>query len=171
MVRRFDLKTELILATLPTAIIVAVLLLLKAFSKQELLFASLASSAFLIYLDPKNPANSIRTLLIAQTAAAIVGYVVYIFAGPGYLSAALSMVVIVLLMIFTKAMHPPAVASALNFAFQHTKPDTLALFLFALLLLVLLIIIQRISLWLVRRKEKINHRNNGKLARVYNQTS
>lgn len=157
MYRRFDLKTELVLVTLPTSIIVAVLFLLKAFSKQELLFASLASSAFLIYLDPKHPTNSLRTLLIAQTAAAIVGYLVYLLAGPGYLSAALSMIAIVLLMIFTKTMHPPAVASALTFAFQDNKPDTLALFLFALLLLVLLIILQRTSLWLIRRKEKIKH--------------
>jgi CBS-domain-containing membrane protein len=134
-----------------------VLFLLKAFSKQELLFASLASSAFLIYLDPKHPTNSLRTLLIAQTAAAIVGYLVYLLAGPGYLSAALSMIAIVLVMIFTKTMHPPAVASALNFAFQDNKPDTLALFLFALLLLVLLIILQRTSLWLIRRNEKIKH--------------
>lgn len=155
MFRKFDLKTEMILATLPTAIIIAVLLLLKAFSKQELLFASLASSAFLIYLDPKNPTNSIRTLLIAQTSAAIIGYLIYRLAGPGYTPAAFSMVAIVLLMVFTKAMHPPAVASALNFAFQRTKPDTLSLFLFALLLLVILIVLQRASLWIIQRKEKI----------------
>lgn len=154
MFKRFDLKTEMILATLPTAMIIAVLLLLKAFSKQELLFASLASSAFLIYLDPKNPTNSIRTLLIAQTSAAIIGYVIYRLIGPGYIPAALSMIAIVLLMIFTKAMHPPAVASALNFAFQRTKPDTLSLFLFALLLLVILIVLQKVSLWLITRKEK-----------------
>lgn len=152
--QRFDLKTEASLALMPTIMIIAVLLLLQAFSQQRLLFSSLASSAFLIYIDPRHPVNSIRTLTIAQLSAAVVGYGVYLAAGPGYLSAAISMVITIGVMIGTGAMHPPAVSSALIFAFQYTKPDTLLLFLSAVILLVLLIMLQRISLWLVGRREK-----------------
>jgi len=154
MFRRFDLKTEVALAIVPAVMIIAVLILLEAFSKQQLLFSSLASSAFLIYLDPKHPTNSIRTLIIAQGSAAVIGYLVYLVAGPGYVSAAVSMIVAVSVMILTKAMHPPAVSSALIFAFQYTKPDTLMLFLFAVLLLVILIVLQRISIWIIKKKER-----------------
>lgn len=135
--------------------IVAVLMLLEAFSRQQLLFASLASSAFLIYLDPRHPTNSVRTLAIAQISAAVVGYLVFLVLGAGYGSAALSMVLIVLLMILTNAMHPPAVSTSLLFAFQYKRPDALMLFFLAIILLILLIVLQRVSLWIIK---KMDHR-------------
>ena len=153
MFHRFQWKTEVALAVMPTVMVIAVLMLLEAFSKQQLLFGSLASSAFLIYLDPKHPTNSIRTLFIAQISAAIIGYLVYLLVGPGYGAAALSMVLVVVLMIVTKAMHPPAVATSLLFAFQYTKPNTLMLFLFAIVLLIILVALQRASIWLIKRSD------------------
>lgn len=125
-------------------------MLLEAFSKQQLLFSSLASSAFLIYLDPKHPTNSVRTLIIAQTSAAVVGYLVYLIMGPGYLPAAIPMIV-------AKAMHAPAVSSALIFAFPYTKVNTLLMFLFAVMLLVILIAFQRAFLWILKGGEKTGH--------------
>lgn len=151
--RRFDIKTEIALAIMPTTVIIVVLMLLEAFSKQQLLFSSLASSAFLIYLDPKHPTNRVRTLTIAQMSAAIIGYLVFIVVGAGYLSAAISMIIAIGVMIATKAMHPPAVSSALLFAFEYTRVNTLLMFLFAVLLLVVLIGLQRASLWIIRRAE------------------
>jgi hypothetical protein len=59
-------------------------------------------------------------------------------------------------MISTKAMHPPAVSSALIFAFQPTRINTVMLFFFAVLLLAILIVLQRVSLWLIKRSEKRN---------------
>jgi CBS-domain-containing membrane protein len=153
MFRRFDIKTEVMLAVMPAVIVIAVLMLLEAFSKQQLIFSSLASSAFLIYLEPKHPTNSVRTLVIAQISAALIGYLIYLLMGPGYSAAALSMIFSIALMIVTKAMHPPAVSTSLIFAFQHNKPDTLMLFFFAILLLVILIVLQRTSLWLIKRSE------------------
>jgi CBS-domain-containing membrane protein len=146
MFRRFDLKTEIALAILPTVIIIAVLILLEVFSKQQLLFSSLASSAFLIYVDPKHPVNSVRTLVIAQMSAAVIGYFVYILLGPRYSTAAVSMLIAITVMILTNSMHPPAVSSALIFAFYYTKPNTLLLFLAAVILLVILIALQKISI-------------------------
>ena len=148
------MKTEIMLATMPAVMIIAVLLLLETFSKQQLLFSSLASSAFLIYLDPKHPTNSIRTLIIAQMSASVIGYLFFLFTGPGYLSAALSMIVAIAVMILAKAMHPPAVSSAMIFAFQYSKPDTLMLFLFAVLLLVILVVLQRTSIWIIKRAKR-----------------
>ena len=153
MRENFNIKTEIGLAIMPSITVIAVLMLLQAFSKQQILFSSLASSAFLIYLDPKHPANSIRTLVIAQMSAAIIGYLTFLVAGTGYVAASSSMIIAIAVMIFAHAMHPPAVSTALLFAFQPPKANTLLLFLLAVLLLVILIILQRISLWVIRKSE------------------
>ncbi len=68
--RRLPWRHELLLVLLPTITVLAVVALVERFSQQRLLFASLASSAFLIYLDPLHGTNSARTLLIAQLGAA-----------------------------------------------------------------------------------------------------
>lgn len=162
MFRRFDIKTEIALAIMPTTIIIIVLMLLEAFSKQQLLFSSLASSAFLIYLDPKHPTNRVRTLIIAQMSAALIGFFVYILVGPGYLSAAISMIIAISVMIGAKAMHPPAVSSALIFAFEYTQVNTLLMFFSAVLLLIILIALQKASLWIIRRGERITRRSRNK---------
>ena len=153
MRENFDIKTQITLAIMPTITVLGVLMLLQAFSKQQVLFSSLASSAFLIYLEPKHPVNSIRTLIIAQSSAAIIGYLTFLVAGTGYAAAASSMIIAIAVMIFANAMHPPAVSTALLFAFQPPKANTLLLFLFALLLLVILVVLQRLSLWIIRRSE------------------
>lgn len=154
MFRRYNIKTEVLLATMPALVVIAVLFLLETFSRQQLLFASLASSAFLIYLDPKHPTNSIRTLIIAQVSAALIGFLVFVLVGKGYGPAALSMILSITVMILSRSMHPPAVSSALTFAFQSTRPNTVMLFFFAVLLLVILIVLQRASLWLIKWGDK-----------------
>lgn len=128
----------------------AVLLLLETYSKQHLLFASLASSAFLIYLDPEHPTNSIYTLALAQTSAALIGIGVIKLIGPGYTSAMLAMVISITFMVLLNVMHPPAVSTALTFAFETGK--TFPLFLIALGLLLVLVILQKISVWMINRK-------------------
>jgi hypothetical protein len=52
--QRLDLKGELALAAAPTLIVLIVLAFVEVLSRQRLLFASLASGAFLIYLDPQH---------------------------------------------------------------------------------------------------------------------
>ncbi len=140
--------------------IIAVLIILEAFSKQHLLFSSLAGSAFLIYLDPKHPTNEVRTLTISHMASAVIGYLVFFVAGPGYMAAAISMIIAIAVMIIAKAMHPPAVSTALIFAFQYTRMNTLMMFFFAVLLLAILIVLQRVSLWLINRSEARSQKNN-----------
>ena len=149
--RRLGWKQELLLAFLPTATVLAVLALVEAFSAQRLLFASLASSAFLIYLDPEHGTNRTRTLLIAQLGASVIGYVTFQSLGPGYYSAAAAMVATIILMIITDAVHPPAVSTALSFAFKASAESHLLLFASAVGLVVLLVILQRSSLWLLAR--------------------
>ena len=149
---RLSWPRELALALLPTITVLGLLWLLKLLSNQQLLFASLASSCFLIYLDPSHPANSARTLVVSQLAAALLGYGFHAWLGPGYLSAALALVSIIGVMIATNTMHPPAVSTALNFAFRAGQGEgNLALFGMAVGLVLVLLAVQRGSAYLVRR--------------------
>jgi CBS-domain-containing membrane protein len=159
MFGRYGLKTELALALMPTGIVILVLILLEAFSKQQLLFSSLASSAFLIYIDPRHPTNSIRTLMIAQLSACLIGYLIYLTAGAGYLGAAISMIFSIAVMIVANAMHPPAVSTALIFAFQYKEVNVVMMFFLAVLLLVILIILQRASIWIIKRGDNKIEKN------------
>ena len=107
---------ELLLALLPTATVLAVLGLVEALNRQRLLFASLASSAFLIYLDPRHATNAVRTLVLAQVSAAALGLAAFLALGPGYASAGAAMVATIVLMVVADAVHPPAVSTSLAFA-------------------------------------------------------
>lgn len=149
--RRLDLKGELALALLPTATVLAVLGLVETFSNQRLLFASLASSAFLIYLDPQHGANSVRTLVLSQLTASLVGWLAFVLLDPGYFAAAGAMTIVIILMIVLDAVHPPAVSTALGFAFRAGDENNLLLFAMALGLIAVLVALERFSLWMLAR--------------------
>lgn len=69
--QRLRLRDEFLLAFLPTLTVLAVLLFVETLTRQRFLFATLAASAFLIYLDPEHGTNQIRTLVISQITAAV----------------------------------------------------------------------------------------------------
>jgi CBS-domain-containing membrane protein len=149
--RRLTLKGELALATAPTAIVLGVFALVEVLSRQRLLFASLASSAFLIYLDPQHGTNTIRTLLVAQIMAATIGWITYMVFGSGYLSGGISMVVTIILMILLDVVHPPAVSTSLSFALRAGNENNLVLFGLALGITALLVALERFTLWVLAR--------------------
>ena len=115
------------------------------------MFGSLASSAFLIYLDPQAAANTTRTLTIAHLIAAPLGLLTSWIFGHGYLAAGSAMIGAILLMILFDVTHPPAIATALSFALRSDAGDQIALFALALLLVVALALLQRAILWLIVR--------------------
>ena len=90
--RQIGLRGELLLVTLPTATVLLMLWFLEMTAHRQVLFASLASSAFLIYLEPENSMNQVRTLVIAQSVAAVIGVVALAVSGPGYLAAGAALV-------------------------------------------------------------------------------
>jgi CBS-domain-containing membrane protein len=145
--RRLDVRGELVLALLPTVIMLTVLAMVEVLSRQRLLFASLASSAFLIYLDPQHGTNSIRTLFISQMMAATVGLVMYLILGPGYVSGGSAMVITIVLMILLDVVHPPAVSTSLSFAFRAGNETNWVLFGLAVAITALLVIMERLMLW------------------------
>jgi len=149
--RRLTLKGELALAIAPTAIVLVVFALVEVLSRQRLLFASLASSAFLIYLDPQHGTNTMRTLMVAQIMAAIIGWITYLVFGSGYLSGGISMVVTIILMILMDVVHPPAVSTSLSFALKAGNENNLVLFGLAVGITALLVALERFTLWVLAR--------------------
>ena len=149
--QRLHLKGELMLAALPTATVLLVLFLVETLSEQRLLFASLASSAFLIYMDPEHGTNRVRTLLISQISAALIGLATFMVLGPGYDAGALAMVLTILLMIVSDAVHPPAVSTALSFSLRAGDESNVALFGLAVAITAALVLMQRAALWMLAR--------------------
>lgn len=149
---RRSLRADLTLALMPTVTVLLVFTLVEAWSRQRLLFASLASSAFLIYLDPEHKTNSVRTLILAQVPAALLGFAAHALLGPTFWAAGGAMVIVIYGMIFIRVMHPPAVSTALSFALGAGAGRGLALFGLCLGLIVLLIFLQRLIVHLLRTK-------------------
>lgn len=149
--RRLNLGGEFALALLPTITVLGVLGLVEVLSRQRLLFASLASSAFLIYLDPQHGTNTVRTLVMSQMMAATIGLVSYLIIGPGYVAAGSAMVVTIALMILLDVVHPPAVSTSLGFALRAGNENNLVLFGLAVGITTMLVVIERCALWILTR--------------------
>lgn len=152
--RRLSLRQELELALLPTATVLLVLLFVEMLSRQRLLFASLASSAFLIYLDPEHGTNRVRTLVLSQSLAAGLGFAAHALLGDGYPSAGAAMVLTIFLMIVLDVVHPPAVSTSIAFAFRAGKETNLAIFAMALGVTAVLVVLERAAVWMMARAER-----------------
>src|SRR5258706_15776031 len=127
--RRTRLKDELLLALLPTATVLLTLALAESLGgRQHLLCAALASSAFLIYLDPEHETNAVRTMVLSQMIAAGAGWAAWSVLGPGYGSAGIAMSALILLMIVLNVVHPPAVTTSLAFSLRPDNNSSLVLF-------------------------------------------
>ncbi len=139
------------LAALPTLTVMGIFLALKVFSRQTFLFASLASSAFLIYQDPENGMNEAKVMVPAHITAALAGFGTFLIFGEGYLSGALAMGLTITVLILFGIVHPPAVSTSLIFAFRVQQAKTLLVFLMALVMVAVLYVIQRVAVALSSR--------------------
>ncbi|WP_445305869.1 hypothetical protein [Microcoleus sp. T3_A4] len=72
---------------LPTATVLTVLTLVKFLSARGLLFASLAASSLLIYLDIQHSTNEVKSRVVSHMIAAKIGWFTYLIFWPGYPSA------------------------------------------------------------------------------------
>ena len=91
--------------------------------------------------------NSVRTLVTAQLSAALIGLGVHLVLGPGYWAGGVSMLLAITLMILLDAVHPPAVSTALAFAFRAGRESNLLIFALAVGVTVVLLGIERITVW------------------------
>ena len=145
--RRLSWQGELLLATMPTAVVLGVLLFVEVLSNQRILFASLASSAFLIYLDPLHATNRVRTLVLAQLLAAGAGYAAFVLLPGAYLSGAAAMVVTISVMVIFDLVHPPAIGTTLAFAFRAQDVSNVTVFVMAVLMTAALVALQKVVTW------------------------
>jgi CBS-domain-containing membrane protein len=151
---RLTLREEFVLAFLPTITVLAIFGLVETLSQQRLLFASLASSAFLIYLDPQHGTNATQTLVSAQMLAALVGWLSFSILGDGYPAGGTAMIVTIVLMVALDVMHPPAVATSLSFAFRADDASNLLLFGMAVVFTAILVLLEQATLRLLARYAK-----------------
>lgn len=142
------------LALAPTAVVLGVFALVDALTRQRLLFASLASSAFLIYLDPEHGTNAVRTLVVAHLFAATAGLVAFVLLGPSYAAAGGAMVATIVAMIVLDAVHPPAVSMALGFALRTGDERNWVLFALAVAMTATLVLLERAALWALARARR-----------------
>lgn len=152
--RRLPVGSEIVLVLMPTLTVIAMLVLLETFSEQRLLFASLASSAFLIYLDPLHATNTVKTLSLSHLLAATFGLMAFLAFGHGYLAGGVAMVATIVLMIVRDAFHPPAVSTSLIFAIRSGAESEISLFVLALIIVVILVLLQRSTVWVFHHFER-----------------
>jgi CBS-domain-containing membrane protein len=147
--RQLSVRDRLLLALLPTATVLPMLGVIEAFGGHHLLCASMASSAFLIYWDPRNEMNSVHAVVVSQMTASGVGWLVWQLLGGGYAAAASAIPLAILLMILLNAVHPPAVSTALAFAMHLDPTGSFTLFALAVGITALLVALQRAVSWLI----------------------
>jgi CBS-domain-containing membrane protein len=147
--RRLSVRDKLLLALLPTATLLPRLGVIEALGRHHLMCASVASSAFLIYWDPQNEMNSVHAVVVSQMTASGVGWLTWLVLGGGYVAAACAIPLAILLMILLRAVHPPAVATALAFAMHLDPHSSFVLFALAVGITALLVVLQRAVSWLM----------------------
>jgi CBS-domain-containing membrane protein len=148
--RRLSVWDMLLLALLPTGTVLPMLGVIEAFGRHHLLCSSLASSAFLIYLDPRHEMNGVRALVGSQMTAAGAGWVMWLLLGGGYAASASAIPLAILLMILLRAVHPPAVSTALAFAMHLDPSGSFVLYALAVAITALLVVLKWALSWLIR---------------------
>ena len=132
----------------------AVFFLVQVFTQQTFLFASLASSAFLIYKEPENGMNQVKTLVPAHLTAAVVGLGTFFVFGEGLLSGGVSMALTIALLVTLGIVHPPAVSSSLAFAFRAHQESEFVIFVLAVSMVAALFVIERFTVVLLHKYER-----------------
>ena len=130
---------------------IATLFFVEVLTSQRILFASLASSAFLIYREPTHVMNSVRVMGAAHVAATALGVGCAFLLGAGYVAAAVAMALTIVVLVLGGLVHPPAVSTALGFAFYARQGEAVGVFLLALLMVAVLVVLERVALWTLAR--------------------
>jgi CBS-domain-containing membrane protein len=142
---------QIVTVVFPTLTVLVVLAILEGVTRHPLLFTSLGSSAFLGHVDPRPGKRAVLVLLVTQLAGAILGLVAFTVVGPGYTAAGVAVFAVTLGMVAADTLHPPAVSTALAFAFKAEADRNLALFGTALAATAAMVTVGRVAFWLVDR--------------------
>lgn len=149
--RSRNVAHQLALAVPPTVVVLAALFVTERVRQERGLFATLASSAFLVYAAPSHGMNTVRRMVLAHGVGATAGLGVGAILGVGYLAAAVATIVTIVVIVPSDLVHPPADSSTLGFGFNDRQLDTLVGFGAALALVVALVVLQRVAVAAVDR--------------------
>jgi CBS-domain-containing membrane protein len=130
---------------------IAALFFVEVLTDQRVLFASLASSAFLIYREPTHGMNSVRVMAGAHLVATVLGVGCAFLLGAGYVAAAAAMALSIVVLVLGNLVHPPAVSTALGFGFYARQDEAVGVFLLALLMVAMLVFLERLAVWTLAR--------------------
>ena len=92
-----------------------------------------------------------RTFLVAQGSAALLGFGSVSLLGTGFLAPGVALVLTIVLIITLDAMHPPAMSTALSFAFHTSSLKTLAIFGLTMVVIASLVTLQKAAFCLVQK--------------------
>lgn len=140
----------------PTVIVLGALILTNVASGQQILFAPLAGSGFLIYRDPLHRMNSLQVMVAAQMLGVADGVIAARIMGPGYAAAGAAMLLTIILLVLLRSVHPPALGTALAFGFSPGAADIVGNFVAAVVLLALLVLMQRLAVLTLRRVDLLD---------------
>lgn len=148
---RLPLRDEVILAVLPTLTVLLVLWVGDVLTSRPVLLSALASSAFLIYVDPMLATNRLSVLTFSHLTGALAGIGAEWLLGYSVGAAGLAVGITIVIMIVANIMHPPAIGTSLSFAFHSGLDAHITLFLIALGMIAMLGILQRVMQYLLLR--------------------
>ena len=121
--------------------VIAVIFVVQELASRPILVASLGSSAFLLYFQPRNEVNNFRPLVLGHLLAAATGYGANLLLPEPYLSVATGLAVTVLLLTGLRLVHPPAISTSLVFAYRPEQAEAIVTFGLTLLVVVALALI------------------------------
>jgi CBS-domain-containing membrane protein len=108
--------------------IVLILLGVEILTRHHILFTSLVSSIFLIYVNPEDPMNDTLTILVSQILATGVGYTSYLLLGDSYWAGCVTVISVTFILVGIDKLHPPAIATSLIFNYRTHSQSDLVLF-------------------------------------------
>lgn len=103
-----------------------------------LIFASMGSSAFILFMTPRSKAAHISKFAKSYIVAGLIGYLGFAvkpFAGI-YASLTLVMLIVTIALVFARAEHPPAVGIAIAFVLYNVGAAGILVVMLAMLLLI-----------------------------------
>lgn len=98
----------------------------------------LASSAFLLYYQPRNEINDFKPLVFGHLLAVMMGYGASLLLPIPYWSSILSVVGTVVLLSLLRLVHPPAISTSLVFSYRPYELDAVVTFLLSLVVILAL---------------------------------
>ncbi len=136
--RRLSTRHLTIVSGATVLSVLLVIFIVQDVARQPVLVTSLASSAFLLYYQPRNEINDFKPLVFGHLLAVMMGYGASLLLPIPYWSSILSVVGTVVLLSLLRLVHPPAISTSLVFSYRPYELDAVVTFLLSLVVILAL---------------------------------